>query len=125
MYSPTVSNRVRVSGREDDFIVVRVDHAASVADLCPMVGDTAFEEDVPFHLLEFDDTPSFIHEDRLAAGRAVLDSSHLVLCRSHAAVADLMDLIAGTMDAIRTSRSLIARSDHIIGRIGFEKQLND
>lgn len=115
MYYPTLSDRVRVSGHEDKFIIVRVDHIAFVVDLRPMMGQSPLEQDVPFHMLQFDDT-SF--EDRLADVRAVLKSSHVSIRQSHAAVAELMELIVATTDAIQSSQRLIADSDRIIARKG-------
>jgi hypothetical protein len=121
MRTPGVFDRVRVSGQDGDFMVVRVDSLARVADPFALV-DLTIETNLSFILLSPPREPAgidadfSIHDGRLAVARDVLRSTYAHLNRSNHAIADLRDSIESTLCAIRTSQQLIAESDGIIAR---------
>ena len=122
MHTLAVLNRVRVSGREDDFIVAPVDQLARVADVRALLEHTTIERSVSFSLLsatfesEVMGTDFWGHEYRMAAVRDTLRSSTAQLSQSSAMVADLQDSIEATLRMIQTSLDLIAESDRVIAR---------
>jgi hypothetical protein len=48
MNVPSVRERVRLEGRDGEFIIVYVDRERQVADLIAAAGELHLEEDVPF-----------------------------------------------------------------------------
>ncbi len=122
MYYPLVYERVRVRGREDEYTIVSVDHAAYVADICVLADTTAIDKNVPFNLLsascEFEATEPDLNkrESRSAAVRDILHSSHARIYQGHAMIVDLRNSILTTLHAVRTSQQLIQDSDRAIAR---------
>lgn len=51
MRIPSLRERVRIEGRDHEFLVVWVDHEREVVDLIPMVEGGGLEESVPFHAI--------------------------------------------------------------------------
>lgn len=121
MHFPFLSTRVRVNGRDGEFVIVRVDHSVSEADLCPVTGTAEIERNVPFNLLHSapEYLPAEFHvntRDRLAAASHAMESCRAQIASSHAAVATLRNLLSTTLESIHASQLRIVESDRIIAR---------
>jgi len=121
MFCPSVSSRVRMNGRDGEFIIVRVYHHTSVVDLCTLAGDTDIERNVPFDQLSLPGEtlradPDREDGDRLAKTLDLLRASRQQLASSYASLADLHELLQSTQHVIQTTQARILESDRIIGR---------
>lgn len=122
MYYPAVGDRVSMRGRTSEYVVVRVDYAACVCDICLFADKRAVEEGVPFKVLfdalEFDHLPgeSYAWEDRRRVIKRLLCSSQAHVNLGRALIADTGNLILTTLQAIRSSQEVIGRSDQLIAR---------
>lgn len=128
MHDPSVFDRVRVSDRNGEFIIVRIDHLARIVDLISTLEGKAFEINVPFNLLS--ESPSFAPMDSKANARfwsaethKLLESSSENLRASIKATrtsltgnAQLRDMLRTTFEMVRNSRQRITESDRVIAR---------
>ena len=122
MFYPLVRERVRVSDREDEYIILRVDRAASVADIQLLADPEAVENGVPFRSLSSaGEAPAPIvgahsRDGWLAAHRNLLCTADAQMHQSYALLAQLQESLLKTMESIRTSRQRIHASDRLIAR---------
>jgi len=118
MLYPAPMNRVRVSDRDGEFIVVRVDHSACLVDLWPAPDGEVVERNVAFALLsassEPDLAPHFRMTSTLDAMNGILASSWVSIHVSRLAITDLRDLMRDTQLIIGATQELIAESDRVI-----------
>lgn len=121
MHSPSVFKRVRVSGREGDYVVVRVDQPASVVDLLAIADPIFIERGVPFKLLDSCDiepipSAAYVHDSRVEDVRDLLNTSRALVLHSQVVLAEIHESVRATMQAIVLSQNLIVEADRAIGR---------
>jgi hypothetical protein len=122
MFYPLVQERVRVGDRADEYVVVRVDRAAHLADIHLLGNPAAIESNVPFGLLfaatdyETAKDGAFSHDGWQAANQSLLRSADAHMHRAYALLAELRHSLLATMEAIQASQKLIANSDRLIAR---------
>ena len=117
MYYPSVGERVRVRGREGEFIVVSVNHAAYAADIHLQTHPTTVEKNVRFEVLaglrEIGPLPLGSYHRH---SRRLLRSTREQMARAHILFADIQDSILATLHSIRISQQRIQESDRVIAR---------
>ena len=122
MYYPIIGERVRVSGRRDEHVVVSTDYTACAAEISPQADGTASKESVPFSLLlettasEVAQNKSHAIASRVDASYQVLHSSREHIDRGRFLITDSRNLMFKTGEVIRASQQLIHRSDLVIAR---------
>lgn len=122
MFYPLIYERVRLSDRADEYIVLSVDHAARVADIHLLDNPKAIESRVPFGQLsaagDSDLAPdgACTHERWVSATQCRLRSADAHMRQSSVLLADLHSVLLTTMEAIRTSQNCLVASDRLIVR---------
>lgn len=122
MYYPTIGDRVRLSGRRNEYVVVSADYTTGLAAIRLQTDGGSIEESASLGL--FFESTSFdcaqdgarAHTDRIASGKQMLRSSRALIDCQRALIADWQDTIFATSEVIRISQRLIYRSDLVIAR---------
>ena len=121
MQYPCVFDRVRVSGRDGQFVIVGVDQFASLVDICPQSGSAALERGIPFDHLSVWTDPMSVDSGAatsiLASMRDTLYSSSVQVAASYRSVDELKNLVQATQDRIGIAQQQIIESDRLIARV--------
>lgn len=131
MRYPLLFDKVRVNGRNGEFIIVRVNQSASIVDLCSTLEGTAVDTNVPFNTLSHSSgldpaTSGSSIECEASETNNILDScsanlraSRKTARASRCATAELRELVHDTLKIIRATQDCIIESDEIIARSRF------
>lgn len=118
MHNPLVAERVRVSGRWDEFVVSRADCTTDVTAAGPAADGGSPQQDTPLQALlalrEIEAAQA--HRSSLDSVRSTLRCSERCFYRSRETIWHLREVLRTTFDCIHRSQGMISASDQLIAR---------